>query len=302
MGEQRPPRPETPDGALMSDPLWELVNRCWTHQPPERPTASEVARDLKAIIDRDPGVSELPKESEANIPPKDSAPAPAPVLSPADLPAVAAVAEEAPISSEVLEKNEHLPDESELVPPVTAQPLSITSETNLVDITDSSNPVSPQAPLNKANEPEQKTTAPLEPPAQTTGSRDEHSDTPANPPNAHKTEGLGEATRHAPSDMHDSKSSEIMNGVDIELQTLPPTKTGQADTVSSADVGDTIKPGPAEVEKGSKFREPTLTPPAPYNQPVTGTGAVSHGAAGNGGGQGEKDSDRGCFPFNICCR
>lgn len=46
-------RPARMDGSVlpnMSDQLWELVGRAWTHQPLERPTAQELYEELQKII------------------------------------------------------------------------------------------------------------------------------------------------------------------------------------------------------------------------------------------------------------
>ncbi|KAH8101137.1 kinase-like domain-containing protein [Cristinia sonorae] len=46
----RPPRPVTRDGKLMDDNMWSLTEHCWTQQPSDRPSASEVAKSLADIV------------------------------------------------------------------------------------------------------------------------------------------------------------------------------------------------------------------------------------------------------------
>ncbi|KAH8101101.1 kinase-like domain-containing protein [Cristinia sonorae] len=57
----RPPRPATGEGVLVSDSLWALIQRCWAHEPSERPTAHGVADELKTIIS-----SEYPEDTATN--------------------------------------------------------------------------------------------------------------------------------------------------------------------------------------------------------------------------------------------
>ncbi|THH26870.1 hypothetical protein EUX98_g7314 [Antrodiella citrinella] len=66
----RPPRPVTKDGIVVSDPLWGLIEHCWSQQPKERPSAHFVEEKLRAIVESgaSPGlqiqIATLGKEKE----------------------------------------------------------------------------------------------------------------------------------------------------------------------------------------------------------------------------------------------
>ncbi|KAH8105369.1 kinase-like domain-containing protein [Cristinia sonorae] len=45
--ENRPPRPSTSVGIMMSDCLWKVVTSCWVHHPADRPPAAHVVQVLK---------------------------------------------------------------------------------------------------------------------------------------------------------------------------------------------------------------------------------------------------------------
>ena len=42
--DERPPRPTHPQ---LSDPLWEMIQKCWRREPSERPTIQEVVAFLE---------------------------------------------------------------------------------------------------------------------------------------------------------------------------------------------------------------------------------------------------------------
>lgn len=55
----RPARPKAfIGGELMSDDLWRLVTRCWTHAAATRPTSKEVIRGITDICDALTGAKE----------------------------------------------------------------------------------------------------------------------------------------------------------------------------------------------------------------------------------------------------
>lgn len=47
---ERPPRPAIPDLPNMSDQLWAVIEKAWTQQPLERPTADELLSELRRMI------------------------------------------------------------------------------------------------------------------------------------------------------------------------------------------------------------------------------------------------------------
>ena len=52
----RPSRPVTKDLLRISDAAWELVNRCWSHQPQNRPSATVVAAQLGDIVEAEKAI------------------------------------------------------------------------------------------------------------------------------------------------------------------------------------------------------------------------------------------------------
>ena len=47
---QNPPRPDRPEGKkYVSDGLWELMNRCWSHKPDQRPPMEHVHGFFKEL-------------------------------------------------------------------------------------------------------------------------------------------------------------------------------------------------------------------------------------------------------------
>jgi hypothetical protein len=46
---KRPGRPEGLEGVWFTDDVWAVLERCWTHQPNERPTISDVLRCLEEV-------------------------------------------------------------------------------------------------------------------------------------------------------------------------------------------------------------------------------------------------------------
>ncbi|THH31371.1 hypothetical protein EUX98_g2806 [Antrodiella citrinella] len=50
MDKQIPPRPRLPDGGEIADELWSLICNCWSHEPAERPTMTEVVKTLEGLV------------------------------------------------------------------------------------------------------------------------------------------------------------------------------------------------------------------------------------------------------------
>lgn len=46
----RAPRPVNPDNDEMPEALWNLVERCWREMPEERPTFSDISKELEIIL------------------------------------------------------------------------------------------------------------------------------------------------------------------------------------------------------------------------------------------------------------
>ena len=46
----RPKRPTFHDGPKMSDPIWEIVERCWAQDPSKRPTADQVLTRFEQVV------------------------------------------------------------------------------------------------------------------------------------------------------------------------------------------------------------------------------------------------------------
>jgi len=57
---KRPSRPTLPDGGMVSDELWTLVNFCWAQEPSARPSAKDVVRHMDAIVAKDRRSKPLP--------------------------------------------------------------------------------------------------------------------------------------------------------------------------------------------------------------------------------------------------
>lgn len=49
MQGKRPDRPNDPNGILMQDDLWRLVNECWVQEPKDRPSMDHVLEKLTSI-------------------------------------------------------------------------------------------------------------------------------------------------------------------------------------------------------------------------------------------------------------
>lgn len=69
---ERPPRPLTKGGEIMSDAMWDLTNACWAQLPSERPTAQGVTDDLAKILSDEELIQSLKLDGEETKTPSDS--------------------------------------------------------------------------------------------------------------------------------------------------------------------------------------------------------------------------------------
>ncbi|TCD64697.1 hypothetical protein EIP91_003771 [Steccherinum ochraceum] len=71
---ERPPRPTTQDGLDISEDMWTITQRCWVQTIADRPPASQVAEDIKNVVDVElPGAIERMKTGQIDIPTTPSA-------------------------------------------------------------------------------------------------------------------------------------------------------------------------------------------------------------------------------------